>query len=125
MISDEMSRVGGILMERFQKLYFLWYFDDDEGYGIEVYGQKPATDTLSASESKSLFCSVVNWSFGHGTWARDLRRIWGDYVANTVAENGGILPTEIGKIALRFNVEKQVLEGDLERITELLAKARS
>lgn len=110
-------------MERFQKLYFLWYFDDDEGYGIEIYGQKRTTDISSITEPTSLFCSVVNWSFGHGTWARDLRRMWGDYAANTVADNGGILSTEIGKIALRFNVEEQALEGDLERITELLAKA--
>lgn len=110
-------------MERFQKLYFLWYFDDDEGYGIEIYGQKQATDTSSATEPTSLFCSVANWSFGHGTWARDIRRQWGDYVANTVVDNGRILPTAIGKIALRFNIENQALEGDLERITELLANA--
>lgn len=111
-------------MKHFQKLYFLWYFDDDEGYGIEIYGQKRATDTSVTTEVKSLFCSVVNWSFGHGTWARDLRRAWGDYAANSVAENMGILPTQIGKIALRFNVKNQALEGDLERITNLLAKAR-
>lgn len=112
-------------MEIFQKLYFLWYFDDDEGYGIEIYGQKRATDTATATEPTSLFCSIVNWSFGHGTWARDLRRMWGDYAANSVAENKGILPPKIGKVALRFNVENQVLEGDLERITELLASAQT
>ncbi|AHF08657.1 hypothetical protein [Desulfitobacterium metallireducens] len=107
-------------MEPYRKLYFIWYFDDDKGYGIEVFGERLNTSTRSETNDHSKFKTLVNWSFGHGTWARNLRRSWGDFAANRVAQNQGSLPLEIENIVLRFNVEEQVLEGDIKKIENML-----
>lgn len=107
-------------MHPYRKLYFIWFFDDDEGYGIEVLGERQKTNTSPATEECSKFYTVVNWTFGLGTKARDLRRTWGDFTANLVAENQGIMPPEIEKIVLHFNVQEQVLEGDLDKIEKRL-----
>ncbi|MEA4902188.1 hypothetical protein [Desulfitobacterium sp.] len=109
----------------YRKLYFIWYFDDEKGYGIEVFGEKPQGNDLSGSDlsgndEHSKLYSIVNWTFGHGTWARDLRRSWGDFAANKVAENQGTMPPEIKEIVLDFNIEKQIIEGNLETVEGML-----
>lgn len=97
----------------YRKLYFIWYFDDEEGYGIEVFGEKPNQDLPR-------FFTVVHWTFGHGTWARDLRRKWGDFAADWVAASHGIMPPEMEHLVLHYNVQTQVLEGDVAKIESWL-----
>ncbi|WP_434509704.1 hypothetical protein [Desulfitobacterium sp. AusDCA] len=104
----------------YKKLYFVWYFDDDEGYGIDVLGEKVLEEGIPNEENGSLFCSVVNWSFGKGTEARDLRRSWGEYVADMTKENGSTIPPDLVCLRLRFSPEDNQLKGDLQEIKKLL-----
>ena len=106
--------------QHYKKLYFVWYFDDDEGYGIEVFGERVVEEDITNEGDGSLFCRVVNWSFGKGTEARDLRKSWGDYVAYEATENGGTIPSYIICLRLRYNTEENQLKGDLAKINELL-----
>lgn len=89
------------------KLYFLWYFDDDEGFGIEIMAEKPGRDN---------FICLVNWSFGFGTAARDLRRAWGDYVAGVSQQNNGIVPPSILELKMRNGQNQK----NIEKIKALL-----
>lgn len=108
-------------IQQYRKFYFVWYFDNDEGYGIEVFGERIAEEVVPSKAKGSLFSSVVNWSFGHGTEARDLRRAWGEYAANETQENDGVIPPEIVSLRLRF-VPDSKAKGDLDRINKLLGK---
>lgn len=108
-------------IQHYRKLYFVWYYDDDEGYGIEVFGERIAEEAVPSEAKGSLFSSVVNWSFGHGTEARDLRRSWGEYVANEAQKNGGVIPPEIVFLRLRYDPDSKA-KGDLDKINKLLGK---
>lgn len=104
---------------KYEKLYFIWYFDDNEGYGIEVMGQL-AEEELRTNPNQSRFASVVNWSFGQGTEARDLRRAWGEYVADRAERNQGLIPPDFMNLSLRFNPECGVCQGQLSDMKRIL-----
>lgn len=110
-------------MQDYRKLYFVWYFDDEEGYGIEVFGERIAEADVPIGTKNSLFVSVVNWSFGHGTEARDLRRAWGAYAANETKKNSGVMPLEIRSLQLRFDLERKQIIGEPEKMQDLLGKS--
>jgi len=109
-------------MQDYRKLYFVWYFDDDEGYGIEVFGERIAEVDVPIGTKNSLLVTVANWSFGHGTEARDLRRAWGEYAANETKKNSGVMPLEIRSLRLRCDPESKRLLGEPERMKELLGR---
>ncbi|MDA8442358.1 MAG: hypothetical protein M0Z55_08275 [Peptococcaceae bacterium] len=98
----------------YKKLYFLWYFDDDLGFGLDVMAEQ-ADNTVNNGK----FVSLVNWSFGFGTEARDLRRAWGDHVASISEENGGKLPPELLSLRLVYTPGTG-LQGDWDKVKQLL-----
>lgn len=104
----------------YRKLYFVWYFDDDEGYGIEVMAELRET-ALGQSGAGSRFVSVANWSFGHGTEARDLRRAWGEYVADAAQKTGGMLPAALTCLILRYDFASGKCQGDIAKMKDMLS----
>ncbi|KLU61291.1 hypothetical protein CEB3_c22310 [Peptococcaceae bacterium CEB3] len=104
----------------YRKLYFVWYFDDDEGYGIEVMAET-GEEAIREGGVGSRFVSVANWSYGHGTEARDFRRAWGEYVADEAQKNGGRLPSALSCLLLRYDPSSGQCQGDIAKMKHRLS----